>query len=99
MTACSLFEQMQTYLQVAVMVGPFCRKGLSPKGEPCVQSAQESDRDRFITCTQIAASREVLPGRQDLPTSATAPNKRHLSPHDRRIVWHVLQSTQELLVE
>ena len=34
-------------------------------------------RELWFMCTQVAASRDVLPGRQDLPKSATAPQQKH----------------------
>ena len=36
---------------------------------------QNVGRELWLTCTQVAASREVLPGRQDLPKSATTPDR------------------------
>jgi hypothetical protein len=47
-------------------VGPACRPGLSPQGEPGVQFTRDCRLNRFHTWPQVAASREVLPGRQDL---------------------------------
>ena len=54
------------WLRMIVEVGLFCRKGLSPEGEPCLQSAEDRSRNCVVTCKLVAASREVLPGRQDL---------------------------------
>jgi hypothetical protein len=56
--------------------GLFCRNGLSPQGEPVGHRPQDTGRELYSTCTQVAVSREVLPGRQDLPKSATAPRLR-----------------------
>jgi hypothetical protein len=56
-------------------VGPFCRKGLSPQGEPRVQQVPNIGRELWFTCTQVAASREVLPGRQDLPQATAEADK------------------------
>ena len=60
------------WLRMIVEVGLFCRKGLSPEGEPCLQSAEDRSRNCVVTCKLVAASREVLPGRQDLPKFSTA---------------------------
>ena len=62
--------------RLIVKVGPFCRKGLSPQGEPpwgahpLHVAAWPSFRPRLV------AGREVLLGKQDLPKSATAPPTR-----------------------
>ena len=59
------------WLRMIVEVYPFCRKGSSPEGEPCLKSAQDRSRHCVITCKLVAASREVLPSRQDLPKFST----------------------------
>ncbi len=51
--------------------GLFCRKELSPKGEPARRAVGEAGRFRLMMCTQLAASREVLLGKEDLPKFAT----------------------------
>ena len=58
--------------RVIVKVGPFCRKGLSPPGEPVRRGNAMAGRYWRFSCTQVAASREVLLGKEDLPNSATA---------------------------
>ncbi len=47
-------------------VGTFCRKALSPQGEPCVHVVEGCSLPYFIACTQVAASREVLLGKEGL---------------------------------
>jgi hypothetical protein len=49
-------------------VGPFCRKGSSicRKANPSAYVDQHSGLLRFISFTQVAASREVLLGKEDL---------------------------------
>jgi hypothetical protein len=59
--------------RMVVKVGPFCRKGLSPQGELSLQFVEDCRRHSIIACADVAASRQVLPGRQDLPKYATAP--------------------------
>jgi hypothetical protein len=56
-----------------VKVGPFCRKGLSPQGEQCVDLDEDRNWLCQSNCTVVAASREVLLGKEDLPKSATTP--------------------------
>jgi hypothetical protein len=46
--------------------GTFCRKGLSPQGEPCVHIIEDCSQPCFIACTQVAASREALLGKERL---------------------------------
>jgi hypothetical protein len=50
------------------LVGPFCRKGSSicRKANPSAYVDQHSGLLRFISFTQVAASREVLLGKEDL---------------------------------
>jgi hypothetical protein len=57
---------------MVVNAGPLCRKGLSPQSELSLQFVEDWRRHHIIACTGIAAIREVLPGRQDLPKYATA---------------------------
>jgi hypothetical protein len=58
---------------MVVKVGPFCRKGLSPQANLVRDANETADRFWRFACTKVAASHEVLPGRQDLPKSATTP--------------------------
>jgi len=47
-------------------VGAFCRKALSPQGEPCVHIVEDRSLRCFIADTQVAASREALLGKEGL---------------------------------
>jgi hypothetical protein len=79
---CSLFVRLcvtgvigswkRVQSQLVVKVGPFCRKGLSPQGEPWLHQGEDCWLQSSIACTEVAASREVQPCMQDLPKSATA---------------------------
>jgi hypothetical protein len=61
---------------VLVQVGPFCRKGLSPPGEPRSRHLLSNGKVLALqtgwadvaapVAHKVATSREVLPGRQDL---------------------------------
>jgi hypothetical protein len=71
-----LFEVRWTFLSDDARNGdPFCRKGFSHchKVNRVGKRRLHLGRELWFTCTHVAASREVLPGRQDLPKSATAP--------------------------
>ena len=59
--------------QAGPTVNLFCRKGLSPDGEPSAHIAHVAGRRCCVACTQVAASCEVLLGKEDLPKSASAP--------------------------
>ncbi len=48
------------------LAGPFCRKGLSPQGEPARPTMDLAGRLCGLWCTQAAAHREVLLGKEDL---------------------------------
>ena len=59
--------------RMVVNAGPLCPKGLSPQSELSLQFGEDCRRHHIIACTGVAAIREVLPGRQDLPEYASAP--------------------------
>jgi hypothetical protein len=44
-----------------------------PQGEPCVQLAEDRNWLYQFRGTEVAASREILLGKEDLPKSPTAP--------------------------
>jgi len=44
-----------------------------PQGEPCVRLAEDRHRLDQSRCTEVAAGREVLLGKEDLPKSLAAP--------------------------
>jgi hypothetical protein len=49
-----------------VHVCAFCQKALSPQGEPRIHVGEHGRLHCIIPCAQVAASREILPGRHDL---------------------------------
>ena len=69
-----LRQQRQIMIfRLIVKVGPFCRKGLSLQGEQGVQPAEYRSRPYQDSGTEVAANREVLLGKEDLPKSTNAP--------------------------
>lgn len=64
--------RLSGYLKQVLSAG----KGLSPQGESARGKSDKAGRFWRILCTQVAAGREVLPGRQDLQSLLS-------SRHDR----------------
>lgn len=56
---------------MAVKAGDFRRKALSPQGELSLQFGLDCKLSSIVTFTEIAVSRKVIPGRQDLLKSVT----------------------------
>ena len=63
---CETLNEKEATQNMLMLVGPFCRKGLSPKGESGWRAINNAGRFRRILCTQVAASREVPLGKRDL---------------------------------
>jgi hypothetical protein len=66
-------------------VGPFCRicrKALSPRGERCVQLADDRNRLYQSRCTEVAANREILLDRAARPGRSGLPQTRCRGQHD-----------------
>ena len=63
-----------------VKVDPFCRKEFSPQGERRAQQETGYRTVPWLTCTQVAAGRGIMPGSRHVPKPASTPPPPRLVP-------------------